>query len=57
MTAARDLPAWPRDEQAVAWLRSWLRGQRSGHARLAALATAELRRLGVEVRAVPGCTP
>lgn len=46
-----EYPGWPRDEQAVAWLRAWLRGTRSGDAKLVALAQAELRALGVEVRA------
>ena len=57
MTAVRPLPGWPRGERAVAWLRAWLGAMRTGDARLVALATAELRRLGVEVRAVPGGVP
>jgi len=54
MTAARTYPGWPRDEQAVAWLRALLRGVRAGDERLVALAQAELRALGLEVRAVDG---
>ena len=57
MTASRPIPGWPRDEQTLAWLRAWLGALRAGDARLAALATAALRRLGVEMRAVPGSTP
>lgn len=57
MSKAPAPTAWPRDEQVVAWLRAWLRGQRSGDSRLVELATAELRALGVEVRAVPGEMP
>jgi hypothetical protein len=40
--------------RAVAWFQAWCRARRSGDARLLELAQAELRRLGVEVRAVPG---
>jgi len=54
MTTPRTYPGWPADEQAVAWLRALLRGVRAGDQRLVALATVELRALGVEVRAVDG---
>lgn len=57
MTSPRDLQVWPHDEEAVAWLRALLRGVRAGDARLVELATAELRPLGVDVRAVPGDMP
>lgn len=52
------LPGFGRDEQAVAWLRALLRGVRSGDARMVALAQAELRALGIEVRPLaPGGKP
>lgn len=56
MSLTRPLPGCSTHAQRVAWFQAWLRAVHSGDARLVALATAELRRLGVEARAVPGST-
>jgi hypothetical protein len=49
--AAREYPGWSRDEQASAWLKALLRAVRAGDERLVALAQAELRALGLELKA------
>jgi hypothetical protein len=52
VSTPNNIPGWPRDEQAVAWLRACLRAVRAGNTQMVELAQAELRRLGVDVRTV-----
>jgi hypothetical protein len=53
MTTPRHIPGWSIHAQQVAWFQAWLRAVRSGDARLAALAAAELGVLGVGVSVAP----
>lgn len=54
MSARNAIAGWSEHAQAAAWFQALLRAIRTGDARLAALATAELRALGVDVRPVAG---
>lgn len=52
MSTTRPIAGWSPHAQQVAWFEAWLRAVRSNSPEAAALAQAELRRLGVEVRPI-----
>jgi len=51
VTGPRPITGWSLHAQQVAWFEAWLRAVRSHKGTSAAIAQAELLRLGVEVRA------